>query len=371
VHTQHSDPRRTIPDDLEIDSQPTSMRVKRTRIVVNLTTSIRADLRKLTSAHQRTLALTCSIGDKLIRLKTEIGHGGWLDWLRDEFGLSVATADVYMDLARNSERVLNMPVDTTLRGARAILQAERKARKTALSSGRSFSAEQAARQSRQQRLKNTRVVYEKMAELAGSELVDVTFTPDELWPDRVECAQRLDALAQVVNIASLAALDARLGQAEEGSGPPQSLVESLRQQIASAPREVLEAVWDDTEAGGALGQAEWHYRRPQVEQSERAKQIGRELHEQALLSVPGLSNSGYMFGVAARIRRYVGHIVQLKYWLESSPNLMDDAMQASRSDVGQALQDLIHIATLTAALLPTYLTGQPERPEDTPAEQPF
>jgi len=356
-----TDPRRTIPDDLDADQQPAGMIVKPTRFVANLTRSIKSDLKKLEGLHRRTLALCCDIGDKLTRLKTELGHGEWGWWITNNFGMTDRTARRYMEVAANRTRVSEMPAETSLRGAIALLRAERLAQRTRRAEqGDSYTAEQLERRSRQQTLNATRRVWEQVPDMLHNDMADLRLGPEQLWPDdEREQARQMQAMREV------AALAARLGGSDSHTQDAQiqPLVEVLRQQIADAPPEVLQAVWDDQAAGAALASAEWHYRRPMHEQFEHSKQVARQVHETAMLMAPGLSNSDYMFKVAARIRRYAGHLVQLKYWIETSPNLMDEAMHASRADAGQALHDLIHIATETAALLPTYLTPQPDRPD--------
>lgn len=47
------------------------------------------------------VARTCiiEIGRELIAAKAEVAHGGWLDWLKDEFGWHQTTASRYMQVA--------------------------------------------------------------------------------------------------------------------------------------------------------------------------------------------------------------------------------------------------------------------------------
>jgi hypothetical protein len=61
-------------------------------------------------------------GDALIQAKKQVGHGGWLKWLRDRCNLSEDTAERYMLLARhrqqleaNSARVRNLSFNAALR----------------------------------------------------------------------------------------------------------------------------------------------------------------------------------------------------------------------------------------------------------------
>lgn len=51
----------------------------------------------------------CRAGEALIEAKELIGHGGWMAWVKVNFDFSHATATNYMKLARNYERVSNLP----------------------------------------------------------------------------------------------------------------------------------------------------------------------------------------------------------------------------------------------------------------------
>jgi hypothetical protein len=55
-------------------------------------------------------------GELLIQAKAELRHGEWLPWLRDNFERSERTAQLYMALARNPQRVAGL----SLRAAAAI-----------------------------------------------------------------------------------------------------------------------------------------------------------------------------------------------------------------------------------------------------------
>lgn len=56
------------------------------------------------------VARTCiiEIGRELIAAKAEVGHGGWLPWLTEEFGWSIRTADNYIAVARKFASVANL-----------------------------------------------------------------------------------------------------------------------------------------------------------------------------------------------------------------------------------------------------------------------
>ena len=63
-------------------------------------------------------ARTCiiEIGRELIAAKTQVVHGGWLPWLKEEFGWSVRTADNYMSVAYKFATVANfdgLTIDAT------------------------------------------------------------------------------------------------------------------------------------------------------------------------------------------------------------------------------------------------------------------
>lgn len=57
-------------------------------------------------------------GELLIEAKAQVKYGEWLLWLDANFPESVRTADLYMRLARNSQRVANLP---SIREAVALL----------------------------------------------------------------------------------------------------------------------------------------------------------------------------------------------------------------------------------------------------------
>jgi hypothetical protein len=49
------------------------------------------------------LAVKCAMdtGDMLLEAKEQVGHGEWMDWLRDHCDMSQRTANLYMRLAKN------------------------------------------------------------------------------------------------------------------------------------------------------------------------------------------------------------------------------------------------------------------------------
>ena len=55
---------------------------------------------KLQIALKRETTNIIAIGDLLLEAKEQVGHGGWLPWLRSEFGSSASTAENYMSAAR-------------------------------------------------------------------------------------------------------------------------------------------------------------------------------------------------------------------------------------------------------------------------------
>jgi hypothetical protein len=65
-------------------------------------------------------------GEALNAAKDEVGHGGWLIWLAQNFEASEDIAELYMRMAKNSEHIRNLPLEeASLRGALNSLRAHR------------------------------------------------------------------------------------------------------------------------------------------------------------------------------------------------------------------------------------------------------
>src|SRR5688572_22993884 len=56
-------------------------------------------------------------GTALAEAKGQVGHGGWLSWLEENFAAGRSTAYRYMAVAENFPRVGNLPDAMSLRGA--------------------------------------------------------------------------------------------------------------------------------------------------------------------------------------------------------------------------------------------------------------
>jgi N6-adenosine-specific RNA methylase IME4 len=90
----------------------------------DLAQEIRQELAAAEADWQSAVQHGIRAGELLIEAKSRVRHGEWLPWLETNFPDSVATAELYMKLARNSERVQNL---TSIRSAVALLT-ERSAR---------------------------------------------------------------------------------------------------------------------------------------------------------------------------------------------------------------------------------------------------
>jgi hypothetical protein len=191
------------PDDL---GQPVRMVVKPSRFARDLTSGIKRDLGKLDVLHQRTLSLYCDVGDKLAKLRTELPHGAWGWWLETNFGLTDRTARYYMDLAANRKHVSEMEPSTPLRAAVAQLRAERNAER-AQQEPQTFTPEQLAKRSLEQRKKATRRGVQRLLDAVDAEQIDPSLMA-ESWTE-AEWARVRVGLAGVVQVAQdcLAARD--------------------------------------------------------------------------------------------------------------------------------------------------------------------
>jgi hypothetical protein len=72
-----------------------------------LTSEIHRELEAAASLQARSMAHYIAAGERLIEVKARQQHGAWLKWLDENFDLSEDTAEIYMKLARNAERVRN------------------------------------------------------------------------------------------------------------------------------------------------------------------------------------------------------------------------------------------------------------------------
>jgi hypothetical protein len=68
-----------------------------------------AEHRAYEAAQSAAIAHAIAAGQALIAAKAEVGHGHWLAWVRTSLDFSEDTAEIYIRIARNSERVRNLP----------------------------------------------------------------------------------------------------------------------------------------------------------------------------------------------------------------------------------------------------------------------
>lgn len=69
------------------------------------------------SSWRKTLEAAIELGAALDMLKAELGHGNWLPWVSEHFPLGDRMADNFMDLARNSQDLANLPPGTSVDAA--------------------------------------------------------------------------------------------------------------------------------------------------------------------------------------------------------------------------------------------------------------
>jgi hypothetical protein len=73
----------------------------------------------------RALAHKLAIGQRLLEAKQLLPHGAFVAWGREQFGWTQQHLYNHMDLARNHQRVGDLPPDTSLRLALAVLRGDR------------------------------------------------------------------------------------------------------------------------------------------------------------------------------------------------------------------------------------------------------
>jgi site-specific DNA-methyltransferase (adenine-specific) len=83
---------------------------------------------------QRTLALAVELGEALVILKRELGHGAWLPWLEANFPMGERMARRFIELARNRSDMSDLPPETPLTAALAWLQLQRRGARRSLPS---------------------------------------------------------------------------------------------------------------------------------------------------------------------------------------------------------------------------------------------
>lgn len=76
--------------------------------LTELADQIRTDLAGIEGDNRAALAKAISAGEKLTQAKAQMGHGEWLPWLEKNFKLTRMTANNYMRLAANVNRVLHL-----------------------------------------------------------------------------------------------------------------------------------------------------------------------------------------------------------------------------------------------------------------------
>lgn len=81
---------------------------------------------------RRTIALAVELGQALLALKRELGHGRWLPWIQDpsHFPMGERMAQHFMALGTNAKEISYLPAETTLSAAILWLQSQRRAQRS-------------------------------------------------------------------------------------------------------------------------------------------------------------------------------------------------------------------------------------------------
>jgi len=95
-------------------------------VVTPAETRVRELAAEFAATWQRTVTLAIELGDALLILKRELGHGAWLPWVEANFYGSADSAERFIRLARNSADLRNLPPETPLTAAIAWLQSQRR-----------------------------------------------------------------------------------------------------------------------------------------------------------------------------------------------------------------------------------------------------
>lgn len=108
------------------ESQPSVPDANR---LVELARGIEREIGAAEADYQSAVAHAVNAGEMLIEAKRGVRHGEWLPWLRDNCRVSEREARNYMRLARNRQRVADLP---TVREAVALLAEPKRAPTRAL-----------------------------------------------------------------------------------------------------------------------------------------------------------------------------------------------------------------------------------------------
>src|SRR3954466_16049772 len=119
----------TIPLEGEESAEGVQTPEPASKDLTALATKIKAAHARVQRSLRTTLENAIKAGDWLIEAKAKLGHGDWLDYLRESCGIHQRVAARYMALARNKERFLGengLESNLTLaEAARLIVEAEK------------------------------------------------------------------------------------------------------------------------------------------------------------------------------------------------------------------------------------------------------
>ena len=87
---------------------------------------------------QQCLADTLEAGRLLTEQKAELEHGEWLPWLKENVRVNVRTAQRYMNLHENRNRLKNDSVSHLLEAYDKLVKSKKKAAAPGLHTGQAF-----------------------------------------------------------------------------------------------------------------------------------------------------------------------------------------------------------------------------------------
>lgn len=102
--------------------EPVSGEVQAGRSLAELEQEIAQHHHATEAAARTAVAHAIAAGERLVEVKSRVGHGGWLPWLKDHFPASERTAQLYMSLARrpvDAQRVADLGIAGAVRALNA------------------------------------------------------------------------------------------------------------------------------------------------------------------------------------------------------------------------------------------------------------
>ena len=102
---------------IETEEKLVIRRFEMTALEFGLADEINAAHERVAQCLSEGLGHATRAGELLLRAKADVGHGGWLKWLKQNVSFSTRTAQVYMQiskLAPDAQRVAHLPLRRTV-----------------------------------------------------------------------------------------------------------------------------------------------------------------------------------------------------------------------------------------------------------------